>query len=197
MKKLFLIVIIAVMFVSCSSNEGIQADETNKNCEANILTKQQLADLLYSKDLKGVQFIDIRSPHKFAIGHLPNAINVPMDNFFDKNRFQKINKEDMLVVYGEDASTPKMMGLLASHFNKGSFYTAGGGYDYISNNILNGFGINSGLYDDEKPLVDYQKAIDELKAKAGVSSTKTTKKKTTNSKPIVKRKKKAVSGGCG
>lgn len=196
MKKVFLVAVIALLFASCSSNEGINADETNQNCIANILTKQQLTDLLYRKDLTGVQFIDIRTPHQFSVGHLPNAINIPITNFFDEDRFDAIQKDAMLVIYGEDASTPKMMGLLASHFNKGSFYTVGGGYDYIVNNITKGFGINSNLYDDEIPLVDYQEEIDQIKAKSGVSTTTVVKKKATT-KPIVKRKKKEVSGGCG
>lgn len=197
MKKIILVAVIALVLVSCSSKEGIKGEETNQNCVANVLTKQQLADLLYTKDLSGIQFIDIRTPHKFAIGHLPNAINVPVKNFFDKERFETINPNDMLIVYGEDASTPKMMGLLASHFNKGSFYTAGGGYDYIVNNIIEGFGLNSSLYDDEVPLVDYQKVIDEIKARSGAGTSTKVKKKATNNKPIVKRKKKEVSGGCG
>ncbi|HIP49185.1 MAG TPA: rhodanese-like domain-containing protein [Lutibacter sp.] len=197
MKKIILVVVIAFIFASCSFNEGINADETNQNCVANVLTKQQLADLLYTKDLSGIQFIDIRTPHKFSIGHLPNAINIPISNFFDKERFKAINQGDMLVIYGEDASSPKMMGLLASHFNKGSFYTAGGGYDYIVENITNGFGLNSSLYDDEIPLVDYQKVIDEIKAKSGASVSTEVKKKAVNTKPIIKRKKKEVSGGCG
>ena len=196
MKKIFLIVIVVFLYTSCSKYEGIKSEETNQNCIVNELSKEQLTDLLYSKDLKGVQFIDIRTPHQFAIGHLPNAINVPIDNFFDKKRFEEINKNDMLVIYGNDASTPKMIGLLASHFNKGSFYIAGGGYEYISNNILNGFGVNSGVYDDEIPLVDFQKRINEIKSKSGASIGAPAKKKTTK-KPIVKRKKKAVSGGCG
>ena len=197
MKKIIVVVVITFLFTSCSSSEGINGDETNQNCVAKVLTNQQLADLLYTKDLSGIQFIDIRTPHKFAVGHLPNAINIPMSNFFDEERFAAINQGDMLIIYGEDTSSPKMMGLLASHFNKGSFYTAGGGYDYIVDNITNGFGLNSSLYDDEIPLVDYQKVIDEIKAKSGAGTTTKVKKKATNNKPIIKRKKKEVSGGCG
>jgi hypothetical protein len=197
MKKVFLLLITISLFVSCNTKQGIKEDETNQNCIANVISKEKLTNLLYSKDLKGVQFIDIRTPHKYAMGHLPNAINIPQQNFFNKDRFAQINKDDMLILYGEDTSSAKIMALMASHFKKGSFYIASGGYEYLKNNIIEGVGFNAALYDDEIPLVDYQQEIDAIKNRSGASTGKSTKKKKVTGKPIVKRKKKAVSGGCG
>jgi len=197
MKKIIIIAIATLLFSSCNSKLGMRGSGTNQNCEANVIGKEQLANLLLSKDLTGVQFVDIRTPHEYAIGHLPKAINIPMGNFFEKDRFETISKDKMLILYGKDASEPKMIALLASHFNKGSFYIAGGGYEYIEKNMLHGFGLNSGIYDDETPLVDFQKAIDEIKSRSGVAAGSKPTKKAPSTKPIVKRKKKAVSGGCG
>jgi len=197
MKKIIFIVTVALLFSSCNSNVGIKGNETNQNCEAKVISKEQLADLLLSKDLTNVQFIDIRTPKKYVIGHLPKAINIPIKNFFDKSRFESISKDKMLILYGEDISEPKMVALLASHFNKGSFYIAGGGYEYIEKNMLHGFGLNSGVYDDEIPLVDFQEAINEIKGRSGVAAGSKPVKKAVSTKPIVKKKKKAVSGGCG
>jgi len=196
MKKILLILITVSLFISCNTDQGIKMDEIKQDCVANVISKEKLTNLLYAKDLKGVQFIDIRTPHQYAVSHIPNAINIPQKNFFDKDRFNQINKDDMLILYGDDASSPKTMALMAGHFKKGNFYIALGGYEYINNNILGGIGFNTGLYDDEKPLVDYQKEIDAIKNKSGAATGKPTKKKTA-AKPLVKRKKKAVSGGCG
>ncbi len=196
MKKIVVLIISVVLFSSCNSKEGITADGVNQNCKASVVPKDDLVNLLYSKDLKGVQFIDIRTPHQYAMGHIPHAINMPMNNFFDTKEFDKINKEDVLILYGDDISSPKMLALMAGHFTNSKFYIAGGGYDFIKNKILNGIGFNSGVYDDEVPLVDYQKAVDEIKSRAGVA-TGAPKKTKPSSKPIVKRKKKEVSGGCG
>lgn len=182
---------------SCNTKEGIAEKGTNQNCEASILEKEDLVNLLYAKDLKGVQFIDIRTPHKYAIGHLPNAINMPMKDFFGKKQFKKIKKNDVLVLYGEDTSTPQMMALMAGHFSNSKFYIAGGGYDFIINKILNGYGIHSELYNDELPLVDYKNAVEEIKKRAGGSSSSVKRSKPSGKKTLVKRKKKAVSGGCG
>jgi predicted small secreted protein len=197
MKKIILILVgFTLLLSSCNNAKGINDDEIKQGCKANAISNEQLADLLYSKDIKGVQFIDIRTPHKYAMGHLPNAINVPMKNFFDDAYFSKINKDDYLILYGDDASTPKLMALLGGHYNKGKFYVALGGYDYIKTKILDGFGIYSGLYNDEEPLVDFEKAVNEIRSRAGGSAKKAVKAKA-SSKPIVKRKKKEVSGGCG
>ena len=196
MKKITLILVAFLLIISCKNNSEISSNEIKKSCNANSITKEQLANILYSKDLTGVQFIDIRTPHDYTISHLPNAINIPMKNFFNKKYFKKINKNDVLIVYGADATSPRLMALMSDHFNKGNFYIALGGYTYIRHNIIDNYAIYSGMYDDEKPLVDFQKTIDEIKSKAGVKSDKIIKK-TTSSKPIVKRKKKEVTGGCG
>lgn len=182
--------------VACNPKEGITEKGVNQTCEASILDKDDLVNLLYSEDLKGVQFIDIRTPHKFAIGHLPNAINIPMNNFLSKKEFKKINKDDVLILYGEDTSQPKMMALMAGHFTNSKFYVAGGGYEYINKRILSGYGIHSELYDDELPLVDFKNSVEELKKRVGGSGAKRSSKPKSK-KPLVKRKKKAVSGGCG
>jgi len=89
-----------------------------------------------------------------------------------------------------------MMALMAGHFTNSKFYIAGGGYEFINDKILNGYGIHSELYNDELPIVDFKNAVEELKKRAGEVTT-TKKTKSSSKKTLVKRKKKAVSGGCG
>jgi len=183
--------------MSCNLNKGIDIEDINQNCKANSFSAEQMADLLYADNLKDVVFIDIRNPHKYAIGHLPDAINVPMANFFSDYYFSKIPKDKVLVLYGEDASSPRLMALMSGHFNKGKFYVALGGYEYLKKHILDGYYLYSGIYNDEEPLVDFQQVVNEIKSRAGVSSSAKPVKAAKPSKPIVKRKKKEVSGGCG
>lgn len=196
MKKILILLTGFLLLTSCKQ-QGIQQDEINEFCNSNVISNEQLADLLYSKGIKGIQFIDIRTPHQYAISHLPGAINVPMKNFFNKNYFSKINKDDVLILYGDDASTPRLMALMSGHFKKGNFNVALGGYDYIQSKIMDNYGIYSGLYDDEKPLVDFQEAVNEIKSRSGGGNAAPKAKPAAAGKPIVKRKKKEVSGGCG
>ncbi len=198
MKKIFAIISVGLIFLSsCGNKQGINITDVNKNCKANAISNEQLADLLYAKDMKGIQFIDIRTPHKYAVGHLPGAVNVPLKNFFDKKYFDKISKNDALIIYGDDASTPRLMALMAGHFKKGKFYVALGGYQYIQNKILNNYSIYSGLYNDEEPLVDFAQAVNDIRSRFGGGSVSKSVKKSAPAKPIVKHKKKEVTGGCG
>lgn len=197
MKNIIIILIGLVFLSACNSKQGIQINSTNQNCEAKVISVDKIADLLASDNLTGIQFIDIRTPHEFAMGHLPKAINIPMKNFFDEDRYENVDQEDMIILYGDDTSTPKMMGLLASHFNKGEFNIAIGGYDFLKEVAPNNGDYNLKHYDDEIPMVDFQKEIDLIVARSGAAPSTTGKKKPTTTKPLLIRKKKTVSGGCG
>ena len=197
MKKIIILFTSLVLLSACNHKQGIQQKDINQNCKANAVSNEQLADLLYSKNVKGVQFIDIRTPHQYAVSHLPNAVNVPMKNFFDEKYFSKIKKDAVLILYGKDASTPRLMALMGGHFKKGFFNVALGGYPYIKNKIMDNYAIYSGLYDDEVPLVDFQQAVNEIRSRAGGGAKAAKPKPAATGKPIVKRKKKEVTGGCG
>lgn len=197
MKYLIVILTSIVLLSACNSKEGIKTNTINQDCEAKVISQEEIADLLATKNLTGYQFVDIRTPHEFAMGHLPNAINIPMKNFFDEDRYENVNKEEMLILYGDDASSPKMMGLLASHFKKGEYTIAIGGYDFLKDLTPKNIDDTLTKYDDELPLVDFQKEIDSIVARSGAAPSSAAKKKPTTTKPLLIRKKKAVSGGCG
>lgn len=198
MKNIFILLLGCLLFTtSCKSKQGIPQGDDDQTCETTVLTKGELMDLLYSKKMPNVQFIDIRTPHDYAMGHLPNAINMPMNNFLNKREFAKLNKDAVLILYGEDASSPQMVALMAEHFTNGQFYTVAGGYEFIKTKILDGFGIHSGLYDDEVPLVNFKEASEEIRSRASSAPKKAKRSTTAKKKPLVKRKKKSVSGGCG
>ncbi len=197
MKKILIIFTGIILMTSCNRQQGIDQTGTNKNCKANAISNEQLVDLLYSKGIKDVQFIDIRTPHQYANGHIAGAINVPKKNFFNPGYFSKIKKDAVLLLYGEDASNARLLAVMSGHFKKGNFNVVLGGYDYIKDKILDNYAINSGLYDDEVPLVDYQQFINEYRSRTGAGAPAPKNKPVTAGKPIVKRKKKEVTGGCG
>ena len=200
MKKInFVLIILAslVMFNSCTKDVALDAGSSNKRCAINELSINQITDLLYSKNMDGVQFIDIRSAHDYSESHIPGAINLPLKSFFDKRQFAKIDGEKYLIVYGYDSSTPRLVSLLSSHFKKANLYVAMGGYDYLKSKIMDNYGVFSGVYDDELPLCDYSKKMNEIASRAGAAASSAKAKPSAAPKPVVKRKKKEVSGGCG
>jgi len=197
MKKIIVILILFMLLPACNRKKGIDVQETRQHCKAEAIMLDQLVDLLYSGDLKDVQFIDARTPHDYAVSHLPGAVNIPAKNFFNDAYWQKVDKDKVLIIYGYDASSPQLLTLMAGHFNKARLYVALGGYDYIEQKIMNGTGMYSGLYNDEEPLVDYQEKINEIRSRSGGGAAKPVKKPAAAKPVIKKRKKKEVTGGCG
>jgi len=200
MKKMrFIIFLFAGMafFNSCTKDVALDAGSSGKRCAINELSINQITDLLYSKNMDGVQFIDIRNAHDYSESHIPGAINIPQKRFFDKDEFKKIDGDKYLIVYGYDSSIPRLISLLSAHFKKANLYVAKGGYDFLKSKIIDNYGVYSGVYDDEVPLCDYSKKMNEIASRAGAAATDTKAKPSAAPKPMVKRKKKAVSGGCG
>ncbi len=200
MKKINIILFLLIglgFFSSCNKEEALVTGTSNKRCAINELSVEQIANLLYSKSQDGVQFIDIRNARDYSVGHLPGAVNMPSKIFFDKDQLSKIEGDKYLVVYGYDSSTPRLISLLSSHFKKANLFVAMGGYDFLKTKIIDNYGIYSGIYDDEVPLCDYAKKMSAIAGRVGSASTDTKPKAKAAPRPMVKRKKKAVSGGCG
>jgi hypothetical protein len=200
MKKIKFIAFLMIglsFFSSCTKDVAIETGSSSKRCAINELSVEQITNLLYSKKLDEVQFIDIRNARDYSNGRLPNAVNIPSKVFFDKDQLSKIEADKYIVVYGYDSSSPRLISLLSSHFKKANLFVAMGGYDFIKSKIIDNYGIYSGIYDDEVPLCDYSKKMSSVASKAGSASTDAKPKTSTAPKPMIKRKKKEVSGGCG
>jgi len=198
MKLKYVFWAIAVVFLlnACNKSGAIEATESKKRCDVNTLTLEQVTDLLYAKNLDDIQFVDIRDAHSYSVSHLPGAVSIPVATFFDKKYFSRINKDKILMIYGDDSSLPRLISLMSAHYKLANMYVIMGGYDFLREKIIDNFGIYSGNYNDEKALYDYSKKLAEVSARAGAGATKPVAVKKAPA-PVVKRKKKEVSGGCG
>lgn len=198
MKLKYIFSAIAMMFLlnACNDNGAIEATESKKRCDVSTLTLEQVTNLLYGKNLNDIQFIDIRDAHSYSVSHLPGAVNIPLPTFFDDKYFSRINKDKILMIYGDDSSLPRLISLMSAHYKLANMYVIMGGYDFLKDKIIDNFGIYSGLYNDEEALYDYAKKLAEVSARAGAGAAKPVAVKKAPV-PVVKRKKKEVSGGCG
>jgi rhodanese-related sulfurtransferase len=201
MKKKILILGLSMLFVfgSCDKNKQFKEEEVNKECEASVLTKEDLRGLFRSDTLSNVQFVDIRNPHEFSMGHLPGAVNIPLKKLFEKELWKNIDKNKSVVVYGADGSSAQLAALLYHHFNNKKLSVALGGYAFIKDRILGNFNPDKGIYDDEIPVVSYKRTLKRIRNQAGIANSKpgTAQKKKTTKPVIKKRKKKEISAGCG
>jgi len=197
-KQIWFYVLTGLLALSgCQSKQGLQVSESKQACQLDVIDVEHLTDLLYSGDLKDVQFIDVRTPHEYAMGHLEGAVNLPAKHFFADRYLKQIQGDKVLLVYGADDSTPELLSMMARHFENIRMYAVLGSYDYIKNRILDKFAVYSGMYDDEVPLVDFKKAIEEIRQREGGGAAPAPTKPAAAPKPVVKHKKKEVTGGCG
>ena len=197
MKKriITIIIIVSLGISSCRSRQGFTVNDSHK-CRTESIDKMTLTDLLYSGDYSGMQFIDLRAPHEFAMGHLPGAVNIPFKNFFARKYQSQIKPDKVLIAYG-DGSEAQLAAMLGYHFMNAQIYFIPAGYDYIRDKIMRRYAIHSGIYNDEIPVVDFREAMKEVQLRYGGGSAKPVKKAAAPATPVVKHKKKEVTGGCG
>jgi rhodanese-related sulfurtransferase len=160
-----------------------------------IITPEKIVDLIYQPD-SSYQFIDLRSAPEYLKGHLPKAINIPVDRLFDKENEEILKQTDKInVLYSSDHSAAcgpwMILNQLGYHNNKIML----GGYSYVNEFIIDKYAPMSGNFRDEKAKFDYSKIIGETSG-INVNATNTENEKPANA-PVVKKKKEGKSsGGC-
>lgn len=65
--------------------------------ERNSLEAVNIQQLLAKMDSKKVVLLDVRPEHEFAAGHIPNAINIPIDQLI--TRIKGLNKAKQYIAY--------------------------------------------------------------------------------------------------
>jgi len=207
LSKILLFFIIATSFTSCTeevkqdyvlSPEEILDFYVNggKTNSKFALSEDEFADIVLLKDTVNYQFIDVRSAHKFIGSHLPHAINIPLSKkFLCNDNMQILNQDDkMLVLFGKNSSQSVATFLLLKQLGFKNMKVALGGCHYSKGYLMNNFGMLTGAYNDETPRYNYAKVVAET---SGAGSVVASSSEPKPKRKAVKRKKKAVSGGCG
>ncbi len=166
--------------------------------DSRYISTDDVAKMIMEKD-PSLLLIDVRSPEEFKKFTLEGAMNIPFDSILNKNNLDYFNQDVYTTVLFSNGSSlaDEAWMILRS-------------YDYQGNKVMKG-GLNAWY----QTIINPQKpADDELTAEAeklylfrkgaqvyftGISPVGTAKssKPKAPAKPIVKRKKKEVSGGCG
>ncbi|MFN8256589.1 MAG: rhodanese-like domain-containing protein [Bacteroidales bacterium] len=158
-----------------------------------IAGPELIVDLIYNPN-DGYRFIDLRSTPEYLMGHLPNAINIPVNHLMDKEYEKILNQKDKInILYASDhadACGPWMILYQLGYKNNKIML---GGYKYVNDNIINKYAPLSGNFKDEKANSDFAKIISQTSG-SNVSNSASANDKPTNA-PVVKKKKEAKSGG--
>jgi rhodanese-related sulfurtransferase len=177
-------------------NEKELLYEANK--EGRYVSTDEIAQAIMEND-PSYLLIDLRTPEEYAKFTIDGAINIP---------YAKIMDEDNLAYFDQDIYTTVLFSNGSSLADQAWMRLRS--YNYQGNKVMKG-----GLNEWYKTIINPQKPKDSDSATAqetylfrrgasvfftgaqviGNAAPKTSKPKA--SKPIVKRKKKEVSGGCG
>ena len=154
-----------------------------------------IVDLIYKPNDK-FQFIDLRSAPEYLKGHLPNAINIPVNHIFDKEYEQIWSQTDKTnILYYADHAGACGPWMLLNQLGYKNNKIMLGGYDYVNENIIQKYSPLTGNFRDEKAKYNYAKSISET---SGTNVTAPAGEATkTGNAPVVKKKKEGkTSGGC-
>ncbi|MEZ9139947.1 MULTISPECIES: rhodanese-like domain-containing protein [unclassified Shewanella] len=78
----------------------IVSDHSNLSSTATKLAGKQETDICWQLVKQGAPLIDVRNPDEFALGHLPNAINVPLTELAQWLRAHKAKQQQFVVYCG-------------------------------------------------------------------------------------------------
>ena len=203
MKKIiwmsFLLSISIVLVTGCKTDRSPKGDYPDKiayvkSFDVKPVDVMKLSMILFSEDTVNFRFVDVRSPHRFAQGHLPHAINIPLKRLYEEKYVSLLNSAHHInIIYGEDAAQARTAAMMLRHYGYANNIPALGGYEYIREHIMENFGIYSIPYDDEVAQYDYAKVISETGGSSSGSVAGTTVAKPQIK--VVKRKKKQEGGG--
>ena len=169
------------------------------NSQGRYITTDEVAKMIMEKD-PSLLLIDIRSPKEYKKFTLDGAMNIPFDKIMDDDNKDYFDQDVYTTVLFSNGSSLADQAWLRLR-----------SYDYKGNKVMKG-GLNQWyqtIINPQKPADDVLTAQAEkaylfrkgaqvyFTGATPVSSSATSAKPKPSGKPIVKRKKKEVSGGCG
>ena len=156
-----------------------------------ILGYAELNEMMANPD-KDIQFIDLRQPESFSMGHIPGAVNIPEKEICTKKFRKSLNTESLKLIYSDQ----EYEAVYAAMFLLGKGYkdirVIAGSYEIIESHVLNGgFDPSYSHYRDDKARFDYPRFMES--AAAGQSNETDTKSPLI---PQVQTEVITVQGGC-
>lgn len=155
------------------------------------VSPQEVSKAILNKDQNTI-LVDVRSQFEFAKGHLPEAKNISKVNLFEKGNidfFRELAKSGKkAVLYGDssdDANVPFMILKQMGIENIGYLSV---GYDILKSGDWKTLAVDSKKYNDEIPVADFAKFIEEAKSSKQAISKASVKEVVNTSAPVPKPK---------
>ncbi len=159
-----------------------------------IIKQDKFFDIYYNHDSL-YRFIDLRSAHDYQVGHLPGAINIPLAKILNDEYKNIVNQDKKInVLYYSDQCGACGPWMILTQLGYKNNYVLAGGYDYVTQHIINEYSPMLGDYSAEKAKYDYKAVINST---GGSSSSVSSSASSDAPVPVIKKKaKKEEEGGC-
>jgi rhodanese-related sulfurtransferase len=168
------------------------------NQEGRYVTTDDVAKMIMEKD-PSLLLIDIRSPQDYEKYTLEGAINIPADSLMNPSNRDYVDQDvytTVLFSNGSSAADEAWL-MLKSYGFEGNKVMKGGLNEWYRTILKPIKPADQELTGELKKQYLFRKGAQIYFTGAQIIGNTAPKKKKSPSKPIVKRKKKEVSGGCG
>jgi len=132
-------VIAALLPVKNNSLRELSPEQLNAelNLNSRFFSTDKVADLLINKD-PSLMLIDVRSQTAYKNFHLPNAINIPLENLLDSNSIEMLNMDfKNKVFYSNGTADATTAFVIARRNNYENVFILEGGLNRWYETILN------------------------------------------------------------
>ena len=97
MRKILAILLLLAVTLAGAGCNGDGADDRKEQAKYRRITADE-AQVLMQKE-ENYLILDVRTPEEFAEGHIPHAINIPMDVFGEEPPRELPDRNQMIFVY--------------------------------------------------------------------------------------------------
>ncbi len=97
MRKVVAVLLLLVMASAVTGCGGDTADDRKEQAKYRRITADE-AQVLMERE-QDYLILDVRSPEEFAEGHIPHAINIPMDRIGEEPPQELPDRNQMIFVY--------------------------------------------------------------------------------------------------
>ena len=97
MRKVVAVLLLLVMASAVTGCGGDTADDRKEQAKYRRITADE-AQVLMQRE-QNYLILDVRSPEEFAEGHIPHAINIPMDRIGEEPPQELPDRNQMIFVY--------------------------------------------------------------------------------------------------
>ena len=97
MRKVVAVLLLLVMASAVTGCGGDTADDRKEQAKYRRITADEAQVLMQQE--QDYLVLDVRSPEEFATGHIPHAINIPMEAFGDEPPRQLSDRNQTIFIY--------------------------------------------------------------------------------------------------